>query len=75
MMSQRLEAINLTIQHMRNAGERMPVVRMHMSEGPSNAVESKTVLDPWIVIYILIIVVVNEPMPKGLPEDHPNNSR
>src|SRR5205085_8425742 len=75
MMSPRLETIKLTIQHVRNSGQRMPVVGMHMGEGPLNPVNGETIRDPWIFVNVLIVVVVDELVPKGLAEDDPDNSR
>jgi len=73
MMSPRLETVKLTIQHVRNGGKRMPVVSMHMGEGPLNPLEGETVRDPWILVYVLIVIVVNELVPEGLAEDDPDN--
>ena len=74
MMSPRLETEKLTIQHVRNRGKRMPVVRMHMSEGPLNPVEGEAVCDPWILVNVLIVVVIDKLVPEGLAEDDPDNS-
>src|SRR5438552_13205562 len=73
MMSPRLETVELTIQHVRNGSQRMPVVRMHMGEGPLNPLEGETVRDPWILVYVLIVVVVDKLVPNGLAEDDPDN--
>src|SRR5438876_8884456 len=75
MMSPRLETVELTIQHVRNGGKRMPVISMHMGEGPLNPLEGETVRDPWIFVYVLIVVVVDKLVPNGLAEDDPDNSR
>jgi hypothetical protein len=45
MMSPRLEAEELAIQHVRNGGERMPVTRMNMGESPLNPARRKTIGD------------------------------
>ena len=74
MMSPRLETVELTIQHVRNGRERMPVVSMHMSERPLNPVECETVRYRWILVNIVIVVVVHELVPEGLAEDNPDNS-
>src|SRR5436190_2272291 len=73
MMSPRLETVKLTIQHVRNGGKRMPVGRMHMSEGPSNPLQGETVRDPWIFENVIKVVQVDEVVPKGLAEDNPDN--
>ena len=50
----------------------MPVVGMHMSEGPLNPVEGEAVRDPWILVDVVIVVVVDELVPEGLAEDGPD---
>jgi len=75
MMSPRLETVKLTIQHVRNGGQRMPIGSMHMSEGPLNPVEGETVRDPWILANVLIVVVVDELVPKRLAKRNPDNAR
>src|SRR5205809_397596 len=74
MMSPWLETVKLTIKHVRNGGQRMPVVSMHMRESPLNPVNRETVRDSWIFVDVLIVVVVDELVPKGLAEDDPDNS-
>src|SRR5438477_13090314 len=73
MMSLRLETVKLTIQHVRDGGKGMPVISMHMGEGPLNPLEGETVRDPWIFVYVLIVIVVDELVPNGLAEDDPDN--
>src|ERR1051325_9124403 len=72
MMSPRFETINLTIQHMRNGRKRVPVIGMRVGKGPSNSCEAEAVSDLRIVINILIIVVINELVPKGLAKHDPD---
>ena len=74
MMSPRPETVEFAIQHVRNRGQRMPVVGMHMREGPLHPVESKAARDPWIFVHVLVIIVVDELVPEGLAEDDPDNS-
>src|SRR5205809_7098054 len=74
LMSPWLESVKLTIQHVRNGGHRMPVVSMHMRESPVNPVNRETVRDSWILVDVLIVVIVDELVPKGLAEDDPDNS-
>ena len=74
MMSPWLETVKLTIQHVRNGGQRMPVVSVHMRESPLNPVQGETVHDPWIFGNVLIVVVVDELVPEGLAKDDPDNS-
>src|ERR1700730_11366635 len=75
MMPPRLETVELTIQHVRNGGKRMPVVRVHMGAGPLNPFKCEACCDPWIFINVLFVVEVNELMPESLAEDDPDNSR
>src|SRR4051794_34526901 len=74
MMSPRLETVKLTIQHMGNGGERMPIVCVHMSEGPPDPVEGKTVRDRWILVNVVIVIVVDELVPKGLAKNDPDKA-
>ena len=46
---------------------------MHMGEGPSNPLQAEAVRDPWILVNILIVVVVDELVPERLAEDNPDN--
>ena len=73
MMSPRLEAVKLTIQHVRNGGKRMPVVSMHMGEGPLHPVEAKTAPDSRISENIGIVIVVDELVPQSLAKNDPDN--
>src|SRR5436189_1356189 len=73
MMSPGLDSVKLTIQHVRNGGKRMPVVSMHMGEGPLYPFNGETVRNPRILVNVLIVVIVDELMPKGLAEDDPDN--
>src|SRR4051794_3598910 len=72
-MSPRLQTINLTIEHVGNAGKRMPVCRMHMSESPLNPLDSETVGDPWIFANVLIVIIINELMSERLTENGVDN--
>src|SRR5436190_9224091 len=74
MMSPGLETVKLTIQHVRNRGQRMPIGSMDMREGPLNSIETEAFRDPWILANVLIVVVVDELMPQCLAEDNPDNS-
>src|SRR5689334_2478919 len=74
MMSPRLETIQLTIHHVRNGRNRVPVVGVHMGEGPSNSSETKAIGDPRIIVNILIIVVINELVPERLAKHNPDNT-
>lgn len=72
-MSPGLKTVDLTIEHMRNAGERMPVGSMHVSESPLDPVESETFGDPWILANILVVIVIDELMSEGLTENDPDD--
>ena len=52
----------------------MPVVSMDMRESPLNPIKGETVRDSWIFVNVLIIVIVDELVPKGLAKDDPDNS-
>ena len=60
MMSPRLESVELAIQHVRDRGERVPVGRVNVDEGPLNIARTETVDYSWIGINVRTIVVVHE---------------
>ena len=51
----------------------MPIARMHMGEGPPNSSQTKSTHDPWILIDILMVIIVDELMSKRLTENDPDN--
>ena len=51
----------------------MPIARMYMGEGPANSSQTKSTRDPWILIDILMIIIVDELMSKRLTEHDPDN--
>ncbi len=75
MVSPRLETIELTVQHVRDGGERMPVVSMHTGEGPLNAAERETIGNPWISVNVNVVVIIYELMIKRLAKGDPDDSR
>ena len=52
----------------------MPIARMYMGEGPANSSQTKSTRDPWILIDILMIIIVDELMSKCLTENDPDDS-
>ena len=52
----------------------MPIARMHMGEGPPNSSQTKSTHDPWILIDILMVIIVDELMSKCLTENDPDDS-
>ena len=75
MVSPRIQLIKLTIQHVRDGGERMPVRRMNVGKSPPDPVERETVRDFWIFVNVFVVVVVDELVPKRLAEGDPNYGR
>src|ERR1044072_2221780 len=68
-------AENLSIEHVKDRGNRMPIVCVHMSKGPDNAIKRKAVGNPWVVEDILPIVVIHELVAAGLAKDDENHHR
>ena len=74
MMSPRLESVELAIQHMRDCGERVPVGRVNMGEGPFNIAWGETIDDCRIGVNVRTIVVIHEVVMQGLAECDPDNA-
>ena len=74
MMPPRLEPIEPTIQHVRDGGERLPVARAEMSEGPSHIIKSKTADYSGIGIDVRTIVVVYELVMNGFSKRDPDDA-
>src|SRR3954451_16124734 len=72
MMPARVESVDLAVGHVRNRGQRMPVIRMHMSEGPENSVEAQTIYDDRIIVDVIVVVIIQELMPNRLCKNHPD---
>jgi len=53
----------------------MPIAPMHMGEGPLNPVKRKAAHDPWIVVNILTVVIINKLVPKRLAKDDRDDCR
>ena len=75
MMPPRLESVELTIQHVRQEGEGMPVIDRNSAEGPLNSISGQARGDPRILVNVIIVVVVDEVMPQGLAKDDPDDQR
>ena len=74
MMSPRLEAVKLAIQHVRHPCEWMPVARVSMDKSPLNIARSKTLGYSWIEVNVGTIIVVNELVAQRLAEYDPDES-
>jgi len=73
MMSPRLEAVKLAIQHVGHPGEWMPVARVSMDKRPLNIARSETVDYSWEVNGRAVIAV-HELVAQRLAERDPNNA-
>ena len=71
MMRAGIQTEQLTIKHVRDRGERVPVLRMHVREGPDHAIPVQTRNDVRIIYDVTRIVEVDELMANGLPKNRP----
>ena len=62
---------DLTIQHMREPGKRVPITLVDIGEGPDNAGASQAGADPWVFVSVPGIVEVNEAVMAHSAEDNP----
>ena len=62
MMPPWLESVELTIQHVRQEGEGMPVIDGDSAEGPLNSISGEAAGDPRILVNVIIVIVVDELM-------------
>jgi len=74
-MSPWLETVELTVQHVRDAGERVPVDTMRMSESPLDSAECETSGDPGISVNVSAVVIIDELMTKRLAKGDPDYGR
>src|SRR5208283_2956134 len=72
MTARILQAIQLTIQHVREPREGVPVGGMSLGEGPDESFEGDSTFDLRILVHVLVIIVVDEPMPSRLAEYQSN---
>src|SRR4030095_11473149 len=73
MMSGRLQTVQLTIQHVRNDRERMPVTTYSVRKGPKHALRRKPCGDLSVLVNILWVVVGDELVRYGLTENQPGD--
>src|ERR671925_540424 len=73
MVAPRLYAVELTVQHVRNRSERMPVTGMHVGERPFDPAWRKTTCYPWILNHVTLIVVTYEVISECLAKSDPGN--
>jgi hypothetical protein len=71
MMSARIKAVNLAVQHVGNPGQRMPVGRMDVGKSPDDSLGSQTQGNLGVFEDIFVIVKINELIMTCLPENDP----
>src|ERR1051326_7931536 len=71
MMPARLQPEQLTIEHVRERGQRMPVARVRVRKRPDHIAEAQSSAHNRVLVDVNVIVEVNEIMPKRLPEHDP----
>src|SRR2546423_1428995 len=74
MMSPRLKPVELAIKHVRDGGNRVPVVGVHMGKGPANSAKAEAARDLRLIVDVNIIVVVQELVPDGLAKHNPHKN-
>jgi len=67
-----VQTVKLTIQHVRQRGERMPVFGMRMRECPDKSVACQAAADLRVLVNVFVVVKINEAMPHRLTEHDPN---
>src|SRR5438094_3326226 len=75
MVSPGPEPVQLTIQHVRDGGEWLPVAGAEMSEGPRHITKSKTASYSWIGIDVRTIIVVDELVVQRLAKRDRDDAR
>ena len=73
MMPGRLQSVQLTIEHVRNGRERVPVAGYRVRKSPGDAFQRKPCGDLCILINVLWIIVGDELMSQGLTENQPRD--
>ena len=68
MMPGGIHPVERAVQHVREGGERVPVVRMDMAESPDEAARAEAGSDIPIVVHIGVVVKVHESPIPGFPE-------
>ncbi len=72
-MRRRFQSEKLTIEHVRNRCERMPVVRMNVRERPDDILPRHAALDLTILADVARIVIINKAVLQSLAEDGPGD--
>src|SRR4051812_47798676 len=75
MVSGRIQAEELTIEHVGKRGERVPIARMWMSERAPDALGGEASADHRILGDVIRVVVGDELVLQRLPEDEPHQAR
>src|SRR5207247_5581748 len=73
MMPGRLQSVQLTIEHVRNGREWVPVAGYRVRKSPRDAFQRKPCGDLCILINVLWIVVRDELSALGLTENQPRD--
>lgn len=73
MMRTGIDPEQLTIEHVRNRRERMPVLGMDMGEGPPDPMPAQPRTHVGVVVNVKRIVVVDKLMMERLPEHRPRD--
>src|SRR5882672_11137636 len=71
-MTASVQSVQLAVQHVRKSCEWMPVRRMDARKGLGNSFRRQTRLDHAVFININVIIIVDEFMSDGLPENDPD---
>src|SRR6266446_415055 len=74
MVAARSEIVELTVDHVRDGRERMPVIGLSVSERFGQAMPTQSSTDQWISVNVRLVVVVYEIVAQGLAEDEPNQN-
>src|ERR1041384_2800012 len=68
-----VKAIKLAIQHVRERGNRVPVIGVDVRKRPDDISEAQARLNRGIGIDIILVVVIDEVMPERLAKNGPGN--
>src|SRR5690242_7388404 len=71
MMSGGFQPVKLTIEHVRDPGERMPIGRVSLSERPTNPGQAYPTANLRIFVDVVVVIVIDEIVREGLPENRP----
>ena len=73
MVPASFEPEQLTIEHVRNCRERMPVERVRVRESPRDSAQAQPTRHDRISVNVSLIVEVNEIVPERLSEHDPGD--